>query len=80
MSACVRPVPGEVWLVTGNWWSVAGVMTYAVLFAVVDKRNGIPSASPGDKSYQAPEFSAGFHNDGSTLPPSNFGYAAMRMC
>lgn len=40
---------------------------------VVDKRNGICTAAPGDKSYQAVEYSPDFHKYGSTLPLVNFG-------
>lgn len=37
------------------------------------KRNGIPLAAPGDKSYQAVEYSPQFHRMGSTLPLVDFG-------
>ena len=40
---------------------------------VNNKRNGLPMASPGDKSYQAVEYSPKFHKFGSTLPLVNFG-------
>ncbi|ELU16153.1 hypothetical protein CAPTEDRAFT_228022 [Capitella teleta] len=40
---------------------------------VVDKRNGLPAAAPGDKPYQVPEYSRSFHKLGSTLPVVNFG-------
>lgn len=40
----------------------------------IDKRNGIGQASPGDKNYQVPEYSPGFHNLGSSLPIVEFGY------
>lgn len=36
-------------------------------------RNGISEASPGDKSYQAAEYSPSFHQTGSTRPVVNFG-------
>ena len=36
-------------------------------------RNGISEASPGDKPYQAAEYSPGFHKLGSTRPIVNFG-------
>lgn len=39
----------------------------------IDKRNGIPYASEGDKNYQAPEYSPGFHRVGSSLPLPQFG-------
>ena len=45
-----------------------------VYFSVIDQRNGLPQASPGDKSYQAVEYSPSFHKSGSTLPVVNFGY------
>ena len=38
----------------------------------IDKRNGIAFAALGDKPYQAPEYSTGFHALGSTLPLANF--------
>lgn len=41
--------------------------------AVIDKRNGIAQASPGDKNYQAVEYSRHFHKEGSTLPVVHFG-------
>lgn len=40
---------------------------------VINKRNGLTMASPGDKSYQAVEYSPKFHKFGSTLPLVNFG-------
>ena len=40
----------------------------------IDKRNGIPFASEGDKTYQAPEYSPGFHRIGSSLPLTQFGH------
>jgi len=40
---------------------------------VFDKRNSIPIASLGDKSYQVPEYSLDFHKQGSTRPVINFG-------
>lgn len=40
---------------------------------VFDKRNGIPAASLGDKSYQVPEYSMEFHKQGSTRPVISFG-------
>ncbi|KAL9969686.1 hypothetical protein ACROYT_G021930 [Oculina patagonica] len=40
---------------------------------VYDKRNDIPVASLGDKSYQVPEYSLDFHKQGSTRPIINFG-------
>jgi len=40
---------------------------------VYDKRNGIPAASLGDKSYQVPEYSLDFHRQGSTRPVISFG-------
>jgi len=40
---------------------------------VFENRNGIPIASLGDKSYQAPEYSLDFHKQGSTRPVINFG-------
>ena len=39
----------------------------------IDKRNGIGEASPGDKQYQVPEYSPGFHKLGSSRPIINFG-------
>ncbi|KAI0241095.1 hypothetical protein LSAT2_001753 [Lamellibrachia satsuma] len=39
----------------------------------IDQRGGLPYASCGDKSYQAPEYSANFHELGSTLPLFSFG-------
>lgn len=41
--------------------------------AVFEQRNGIPGASPGDKSYQVPEYSPDFHTQGSTRPIVRFG-------
>ncbi|XP_046326103.2 uncharacterized protein LOC124110746 isoform X4 [Haliotis rufescens] len=38
----------------------------------IQMRNCIPEASPGDKSYQAPEFSSSFHKLGSTRPIVSF--------
>lgn len=40
---------------------------------IIDKRNGIPAAAPGDKSYKSVEHSPNFHKHGSTLPVVNFG-------
>ncbi|XP_076805814.1 spermatogenesis-associated serine-rich protein 1-like [Clavelina lepadiformis] len=40
---------------------------------VPDPRNGILEASPGDKPYQAVEYSINFHKHGSTRPMVNFG-------
>ncbi|XP_029211215.2 uncharacterized protein LOC114975256 isoform X1 [Acropora millepora] len=40
---------------------------------VFDKRNGVPAASPGDKSYEVPEYSHEFHKHGSTRPVISFG-------
>ncbi|KAK3600413.1 hypothetical protein CHS0354_026646 [Potamilus streckersoni] len=54
-------------------------ITHQMLFGkgrnliIIDKRNGIPEATPGDKSYQVPEYSPEFHKNGSTLPVINFG-------
>lgn len=52
-------------------------ITHSMLFGkgkmVVDKRNGIPMAAAGDKSYQAVEYSPQFYKYGSTLPVVNFG-------
>lgn len=42
--------------------------------AVFDRRNSIPIASLGDKSYQVPEYSLDFHKQGSTRPVTNFGW------
>lgn len=39
----------------------------------IDRRNGIPYASEGDKSYQAVEYSPNFHKAGSSLPSPQFG-------
>ncbi|XP_076445633.1 spermatogenesis-associated serine-rich protein 1-like [Babylonia areolata] len=56
-------------------------ITHTMLFgkgrseAIMDKRNEIPEASPGDKSYQAPEYSPSFHKLGSTLPVTRYGPA-----
>ena len=41
--------------------------------AIIDKRNGIGLAAPGDKPYQAVEYSSHFHKYGSTLPVVTFG-------
>ncbi|KAJ8314664.1 hypothetical protein KUTeg_006814 [Tegillarca granosa] len=40
---------------------------------IIDKRNGIPSASLGDKSYQAVEYEPEFFKKGAALPPPQFG-------
>ncbi|KAK3098034.1 hypothetical protein FSP39_015510 [Pinctada imbricata] len=54
-------------------------LTHQMLFgrgrnaAFIDRRNGIPFASCGDKSYQAVEYSPGFHKRGSSLPLPQFG-------
>ncbi|XP_041354401.1 spermatogenesis-associated serine-rich protein 1-like [Gigantopelta aegis] len=40
---------------------------------LIDQRNGIDEAAPGDKSYQAVEYSPSFHNLGSTRPMPIFG-------
>ncbi|XP_067674070.1 spermatogenesis-associated serine-rich protein 1-like [Haliotis asinina] len=40
--------------------------------ADIQMRNCIPEASPGDKSYQVPEFSSSFHKLGSTRPLVSF--------
>ncbi|XP_032227835.2 uncharacterized protein LOC5503646 [Nematostella vectensis] len=40
---------------------------------VWDSRNGIPVASPGDNSYQVPEYSRSFHKFGSTRSVVCFG-------
>ncbi|EDO32558.1 predicted protein [Nematostella vectensis] len=40
---------------------------------VWDSRNGIPVASPGDNSYQVPEYSRSFHKFGSTRSVVSFG-------
>eukprot|EP00111_Clytia_hemisphaerica_P015670 TCONS_00046258-protein len=39
---------------------------------VPDPRGGVDSLTAGDKSYAVPEFSKGFHKEGSTLPAVNF--------
>lgn len=44
-----------------------------LIFLVFDKRNGVPAASPGDKSYEVPEYSHEFHKHGSTRPVISFG-------
>ncbi|XP_022288535.1 spermatogenesis-associated serine-rich protein 1-like isoform X3 [Crassostrea virginica] len=54
-------------------------ITHRMLFGrgrnetIIDKRNGIPYASEGDKSYQAVEYSPSFHKGGSSLPSPQFG-------
>nr|XP_002127653.1 spermatogenesis-associated serine-rich protein 1-like [Ciona intestinalis]XP_026691044.1 spermatogenesis-associated serine-rich protein 1-like [Ciona intestinalis] len=40
---------------------------------VTDPRNNITEVSPGDKPYQAAEYSVDFHKFGSTRPVVNFG-------
>jgi len=40
---------------------------------VLDPRNGISEAAPGDKPYQAVEYSRNFHKQGSTRPIVDFG-------
>lgn len=40
---------------------------------LIDRRNGIPAASPGDKSYKSVEYSPDFYKISSTLPAVNFG-------
>ena len=40
---------------------------------LVNKRNEIKEASPGDKSYQVPEYSPSFHKLGSTRPVTRYG-------
>ncbi len=51
-------------------------VTHSMLYGkgrhVVCRRNGLPQASPGDKNYQAVEYSPHFHKHGSTLPVVNF--------
>lgn len=61
-------------------------ITHTMLFGkkrsasdVIRMRNGIRVASLGDKPYQVPEYSAGFHKFGSTLPLANFGNRAKSM-
>jgi len=44
----------------------------------INKRNGIWQASPGDKDYQAPEYSIHFHAKGSTRPTVNFGGSSVK--
>ena len=44
-----------------------------IFFIGIDQRGGLSYASCGDKSYQAPEYSANFHELGSTLPLFSFG-------
>ncbi|CAH2245750.1 Hypothetical predicted protein [Pelobates cultripes] len=39
---------------------------------VIDPRNGIPEANPGDKPFHTPEYSSNFHKFGSTRPLVNF--------
>nr|XP_022288527.1 uncharacterized protein LOC111100734 isoform X3 [Crassostrea virginica] len=46
---------------------------YKMPETIIDKRNGIPYASEGDKSYQAVEYSPSFHKGGSSLPSPQFG-------
>lgn len=54
-------------------------ITHRMLFGrgrnetTIDRRNGIPYASEGDKSYQAVEYSPNFHKAGSSLPSPQFG-------
>ncbi|XP_048766314.1 uncharacterized protein LOC125673673 isoform X4 [Ostrea edulis] len=48
-------------------------LDYKIPETIIDKRNGIPYASEGDKSYQAVEYSPSFHKGGSHLPPPQFG-------
>ncbi|XP_021376836.1 spermatogenesis-associated serine-rich protein 1-like isoform X2 [Mizuhopecten yessoensis] len=54
-------------------------ITHKMLFGrgrnetIIDKRNGIPYASEGDKTYQAVEYSPGFHRTGSSRPLPEFG-------
>ena len=48
-------------------------ISFLILEGLVDKRNGIPEASPGDKSYQVPEYSPSFHKYGSTRPIPKYG-------
>lgn len=43
--------------------------------SMVDKRNGLTEASPGDKSYQVPEYSPSFHKLGCTRPFTRYGPA-----
>lgn len=43
----------------------------------IDRRNGIPYASEGDKSYQAVEYSPNFHKAGSSLPSPQFGRVSL---
>ncbi|XP_064594740.1 spermatogenesis-associated serine-rich protein 1-like isoform X2 [Liolophura sinensis] len=38
----------------------------------IERRNGISEAAPGDKVYQAVEYSSSFHRGGSTRPLPNF--------
>ncbi|CAF0825624.1 unnamed protein product [Adineta steineri] len=45
---------------------------------VLDKRNGLPKKSDGDKSYHNVEESTDFHKFGSTLPVVEFGHEKTR--
>ncbi|XP_066295828.1 spermatogenesis-associated serine-rich protein 1-like [Branchiostoma lanceolatum] len=55
---------------------ITDTMRLGTRFKVGDPRGGIPAASPGDKSYQVPEYSPQFHQVGSTRPVVVFGGSA----
>ena len=44
-------------------------------FSVSDPHRSNNCRAPGDKSYSVPEYLAGFHKEGSTVPAVNFGYS-----
>ncbi|KAK2557340.1 Spermatogenesis-associated serine-rich protein 1 [Acropora cervicornis] len=46
---------------------------YPFLKVIARSGNGVPAASPGDKSYEVPEYSHEFHKHGSTRPVISFG-------
>ena len=72
---CVRIDPkGEDDLFIYRLSRITGLIVLLFLpWVVYDKRNEIPVASLGDKSYQVPEYSLDFHKQGSTRPVVNFG-------
>ncbi|CAL1542570.1 unnamed protein product [Lymnaea stagnalis] len=61
--------------------STEGEYTHTMLFGkgrkeeLIDKRNSLPEASPGDKSYQVPEYSPSFHSSTSdrSIPRFSMG-------
>lgn len=53
---------------------IIDITKFGKKFSVTDPRGNYEEASPGDKPYQAPEYSPGFHKMGSTRPVVTFGW------